>query len=391
MNIRIAILLLVILPWLASPAYAHQLDEYLQATTVAVKRDRVVLEIRMVAGAEVAKKVLAGIDTDGDQMISEAEQHAYAERVRLDLATTMDGNPLTLRPISLSFPTVEEVIKGRGDIVIEFEADMPPGASAHRLALENRHHSAIAVYLVNCLMPRDPGVRIIDQNRNLNQSSYQLDFALDDAGSSPAESNQWAGETGGLAVMKSYFIHGVHHILTGYDHLLFVAALALAAATFWELVKVVTAFTLAHSLTLTLAALDLVHLPERVVEPLIAASIVFVAVQNILGYSQGRGRLAAAFFFGLFHGLGFAGGLLDLMHQMPRETVLSAIFGFSVGVETGHLTVLLPLFVLLAAIRRSQREVTPQASRSMAIQRYGSTGILVAGVYFLCMALAGQS
>ena len=91
--------------------------------------------------------------------------------------------------------------------------------------------------------------------------------------------------------------------------------------------KVVTAFTLAHTLTLTLAALNLVRLPERVVEPLIAASIVFVAVQNLFWPRRSRGwiRLGAAFFFGLFHGLGFAGGLLEAMQGMRGAVVLLAI------------------------------------------------------------------
>jgi hypothetical protein len=169
--------------------------------------------------------------------------------------------------------------------------------------------------------------------------------------------------------------------------------LALAATTLWELVKVVTAFTLAHSITLTLAALNLVHLPERVVEPLISASIVFVALQNIFrpGCSRGRSRLAAAFFFGLFHGLGFAGGLLEVMHQMQRETVLLAILGFSAGVEAGHQVVLLPLFGFLKAARHSPRDAVIRARLSTAFQRIGSAGIAVAGVYYLGVALTGKS
>ena len=122
-----------------------------------------------------------------------------------------------------------------------------------------------------------------------------------------------------MAVVRTYIWHGARHILTGYDHLLFLGALVLAATTLWDLVAVVTAFTVAHSLTLTLAALQIVRLPERLVEPVIAASIVCVGLQNIFWPRQARGytRLAVAFVFGLFHGLGFAGGLLDVMHQMP--------------------------------------------------------------------------
>ena len=118
---------------------------------------------------------------------------------------------------------------------------------------------------------------------------------------------------------RAYALHGIEHILTGYDHLLFVTALVLAAGRFWDLVKVVTAFTLAHTITLTLSVLNIVTLRSAIVEPMIAASIICVAVQNIFWpeRSTGWARLAIAFSFGLFHGLGFAGGLKDAMTGMP--------------------------------------------------------------------------
>src|SRR6185369_9153408 len=105
---------------------------------------------------------------------------------------------------------------------------------------------------------------------------------------------------------SDYVRHGINHILTGYDHLLFIAALALAVRRFWELFKIIAAFTLAHTITLTLSVLDLVRLPAHLVEPMIALSIVFVALENLFWPDRTHGgtRLAVAFFFGLFHGLG---------------------------------------------------------------------------------------
>ncbi|MEO7085953.1 MAG: HupE/UreJ family protein [Gemmatimonadaceae bacterium] len=105
----------------------------------------------------------------------------------------------------------------------------------------------------------------------------------------------------------------------------------------------------------------------------------------------GRSRLLVAFFFGLFHELGFAGGLLEIMHQMPREMILLAIFGFSVGVETGNQIVLRPLFAFLKAVRRSRSQAATRPHLSFAVQRVGSTAVSVAGVYYLCIALAGAS
>lgn len=196
-------------------------------------------------------------------------------------------------------------------------------------------------------------------------------------------------QAGKSSLFKAYFYHGVHHILTGYDHLLFVSALVLAATTLWDLVKVVSAFTLAHTITLTLAALNLIHLPERVVEPLIAASIVFVAMQNVFWPTRARGwsRLGAAFFFGLFHGLGFAGGLMDAMREMQSTTMLLAIFAFSIGVETGHQMVVIPLFAFLKAARHTQEDAVRRTRLSMAFQRIGSAGISLAGVFYLIVAL----
>jgi hydrogenase/urease accessory protein HupE len=287
--------------------------------------------------------------------------------------------------------------KGLASILLEFEVDAPPAGSTHRLALENHHQSAIAAYLVNCLQPRDPDIHVVAQNRNYNQSYYQLEYTLGSASvpqrAAPSGLRRWVNQAAALAVMETYFCHGVHHILTGYDHLLFVSILALAAKTLWDLVKVVSVFTLAHSITLTLAALNLVHLPGWVVEPVIAASIVFVALQNLFwpASSRGRARLAAAFFFGLFHGMGFAGGLLDLMQNLPRETVVLAILGFSVGVEAGHQMVLLPLFAFLTAARQTRRDATERARLSMMVQQIGSAAVLLAGIYYVCLTLAGTS
>ncbi len=187
-----------------------------------------------------------------------------------------------------------------------------------------------------------------------------------------------------------YLRHGITHILTGYDHLLFIAALALAVTTFWELFKIIGAFTFAHTITLTLSVLDIVRLPGHVVEPMIAASIVFVALQNTFwpGRSRGAGRLSVAFFFGLFHGLGFAGGLLEAMSGMPGASVGLAILAFSIGVEIGHQCVVLPLFGLTSVVRgwRRRRSAAPEPAGDWLL-RGGSALIAAAGMFYLIAAL----
>jgi hydrogenase/urease accessory protein HupE len=210
--------------------------------------------------------------------------------------------------------------------------------------------------------------------------------------SSAAQGASAAGEVrvDRVRLFKEYVAHGIHHILTGYDHLLFISALVLAAVSVWDLVKVVSAFTLAHTITLTLAALRMVNVSSSIVEPMIAASIVFVALQNVIWPKQSRGwaRLAVAFGFGLFHGLGFAGGLLDAMQEMSGLTVVLAILAFSLGVELGHQMIVLPLFGGLKLARQTRKELAARDRVSLLAQRYGSVVICCAGMYYLVYAVS---
>lgn len=191
----------------------------------------------------------------------------------------------------------------------------------------------------------------------------------------------------GWRTFGEYLHHGMMHIITGYDHLLFVSALVLATLSFWEMVKVIAAFTLAHTITLALSVFDLFRLPSSIVEPIIALSIVFVALENVFfpRRAHSRVRLAVAFGFGLIHGLGFAGGLLEAMEGLPAIGIWIALAAFSIGVEIGHQVVVLPLFGLLALGRNWLQE-----SAQRPIVRYGSTIISVCGVYYLFLSVQEQ-
>jgi hydrogenase/urease accessory protein HupE len=390
----------VVFVWVATQTFAHRLDEYLQATTFAVEEGRAAVQMRLTPGVQVLGNVLAAIDSNGDGALSAAEELGYADRVRRDLSLTVDGRRLRLRLVSAWFPRLEEMKQGLGDILLNFEADVPPGGPSRRLIFENHHESAISVYLVNCLVPDDPTIRVSAQSRNYNQSFYQLDFMEARTGlvHPPTASSWpilrgWKAQTGDGSLFNAFFYQGIHHILTGYDHLLFVGALVLAARTFWDLVKVVTSFTVGHSITLTLAAFNIVSLPQQVVEPLISASIVVIALQNVFRPNQARGwrRLGAAFFFGLFHGLGFAGGFLEAMHDMQTGTMVLAILAFSIGIEAGHQMVVLPLFVFLRAARRLETDVVARRRHWFGLQRIGSAGISIAGFCYLCLALVAPA
>ena len=155
-----------------------------------------------------------------------------------------------------------------------------------------------------------------------------------------------AGTTG--TGWLSFIAMGVEHILGGLDHLLFLVALLALSRGVWPIVRIVTGFTVAHSITLSLAALGVVDVPSRVVEPLIAATIVWVAVENLV-FPATRWRWLVATTFGLVHGLGFASGLTAL--GLPRDAMVRALIGFNVGVELGQLAfvaVVMPVVVWLA-------------------------------------------
>ena len=163
-----------------------------------------------------------------------------------------------------------------------------------------------------------------------------------------------------------YVQHGVWHIWIGFDHILFLLSLLLPAVLVWtasgwqgrdtlrgsciEVLKVVTAFTLAHSVTLTLATLGVVALPSRVVESAIAASVVLAALNNLRPVFE-RSRAAVAFAFGLIHGFGFASVLLDL--GLPKTALLLSLVGFNVGVEVGQLAIVAVFLPLAFAARRT--------------------------------------
>ncbi len=149
------------------------------------------------------------------------------------------------------------------------------------------------------------------------------------------------------AVVRGYLVMGFRHILPdGTDHILFVLGLFLLSPRLKPLLVQVTSFTLAHTLALALAALGFVSLPSRIVEPLIALSIVWVAVENVVTERLTAWRPAVVFGFGLLHGMGFAGALREA--GLPRPEIPAALLSFNAGVEAGQLTVILAAFVALA-------------------------------------------
>lgn len=185
----------------------------------------------------------------------------------------------------------------------------------------------------------------------------------------------FAGTRQGVqAVLQKFVPSGVHHILIGPDHLLFLVGLLLMGGSIRQLLLVVTAFTIAHSITLSLAALSLVMPPAALIEPAIALSVVYVGADNLL-VSGGRDMRAwIAFAFGLVHGFGFANVLREM--DLPSRALGWTLFGFNIGVEMGQLIVVVVVASVLAWIR-SRSEA---AGRRLAFA--GSIVVITAGAFW---------
>ena len=185
------------------------------------------------------------------------------------------------------------------------------------------------------------------------------------ASSSPAASAAAVGARPGAVARWEFFVEGIRHIVTGYDHVLFLISLLLPAvmrrtpagrvpverlsAAVWPVAGIVTAFTVAHSMTLGLAALKLVSLTPAFIEPAIAATIVLAALDNVLPIFPVR-RVVVAFFFGLVHGFGFASVLAEL--ELPRADFAWALLQFNLGIEAGQLAIVLVATTVLFTLRR---------------------------------------
>lgn len=173
-------------------AFAHRLDEYLQATTISLEKDRVQAELRLTPGVAIFPTIFGAIDANADGILSEAEQRAYAERVLSDLSLRLDRVPLRPRLTSVKFPEIQKMKDGLGEIQIDFDADLPHAAANRTLFFENHHRSESAAYLVNTLVPSDPDIRLIAQRRNYSQSSYELDYAQSGVRTGPLTVWEWS-------------------------------------------------------------------------------------------------------------------------------------------------------------------------------------------------------
>ncbi|UPK25758.1 HupE/UreJ family protein [Bradyrhizobium sp. 195] len=332
------LLWLAVLLGIGLPAEAHQVN--LVTARVALSPDRTVRVELGLKGGDVDR--LIGTKTYDlrrdavDPAAVEAAGAAILAYMRAHLAVTGGAK---------ACPAGDAAILADGDGII------------YRNSFACAEAGGDIIYRSTVLTEKDPAARqvvLIAQGRSETQ-------ALLDAGNitvtlSNAPPSLWS-------TMQRYGLTGIEHIFLGYDHVAFLIAVVLWARQLLPVVKIVTAFTIAHSITLSLAALNLLVIPSRIVEPAIAASIVFVAVENFFSRDVDK-RWRMAFLFGLIHGFGFAGALREI--GLPPNAAVPALAAFNIGVEIGQIAIVavaLPALGFLDRLTTTDRTGPVRAAR----------------------------
>lgn len=342
----------------ASTVTAHEVQPTIGDLTVSGSTADLVLRINLEA-------FLAGINLDQVTDTNEAENaedydvlralagEQIAARAPQLLAgwnalplLIVDGQPVALRHVAVVMPKETDIELAR---VAEWtlQGDVPSAAGTAQV-----------------IWPAGAGAMV------LRQQGVDEPFTgyLSGGETSPVITLAGGDAQSGWQAFVSYIPVGFDHILPqGLDHILFVLGLFLLSTRLGPLLWQVSAFTLAHTVTLALGALGLVNVPGSIVEPLIAASIIYVAVENIFGDGLSRWRPLVVFGFGLLHGLGFASVLGDF--GLPEAQFIPALIGFNVGVEVGQLTVIAMAAVLIwLAVRAAAK--APLESDQTAVRSY---------------------
>jgi len=318
------------------------------------------LDLRLQPGVIDGTLVVHILDTAHDLAIDPADRllDPVFAAGRFDAVTRLVGGRLRIDVNGGQAPiawTRLEVAADRQSLRLHLGIPSPPAAASMRIS--------------GALFPYDPNHRTFV---NVYEGDALTQAILDR--SRPAFEYFAGTRQGAFAVVRKFLPSGIHHILIGPDHLLFLIGLLLLGGTLGRLLLIVTGFTIAHSITLSLAALNLVSPPASVIEPAIALSIVYVGVDNLLVRKGRDVRPWIALAFGLIHGFGFANVLREM--DLPARALGWSLFSFNVGVEIGQLLVVVAAAGALAAIRRW----SPEAGRRVAVA--GSVAVIAAGGFW---------
>jgi hydrogenase/urease accessory protein HupE len=333
----------------AAPAAAHPapfsfVDVRIQSTSIDVEVVLHIFDVAYELGLQPPDRVL-----DRAALQSRADRLAALLRERLQI--TVDGQPLRVETWSDAEPLPERqavsvharVDLGRAPGVVDVAAELFPYDPAHQTFVNFYDDGALNAQAI------------------LGGSETNYEYFV-------------GSRQGTLAVIQKFVPQGVHHILIGPDHLLFLVGLLLLGGPVRRLLLVITAFTVAHSITLALAVLSVVTPPGNVVEPIIALSIVYVGADNLLVRTGRDMRVWIALVFGLIHGFGFASVLREM--GLPSGALGWSLFSFNLGVEIGQITVAVVVSMALMALR-ARSDV---AGRRLALA--GSIVVMAAGTFW---------
>ncbi|MCH7747351.1 MAG: HupE/UreJ family protein [Acidobacteria bacterium] len=348
-GLRGSVVGLLALLGVASPAVAHPAP----FSFVDLHIHQASLDIEVVIHAfDVAYEL--GIDPPGrvfdpDVLGSGTQRLSALLRDRLHIL--VDGRPLPFDTWSAA-----ELLPERQSVRLRASSDLvrPPGVievSARLFPYDEAHQTFLNFY--------DDGALTSQAILGASQTRYEYFVG---------------SRQGTLAVIRKFVPEGVHHILIGPDHLLFLIGLLLLGGSVRRLLTVITGFTVAHSITLVLAVLNIVTPPGRLVEPIIALSIVYVGVDNLMVRGGRDMRVWIALVFGLIHGFGFASVLQEM--GLPTGALGWSLFSFNLGVEIGQVTVA----VVVASALMALRAYSDVAGRRIAVA--GSIVVMAAGTFW---------
>ncbi len=314
------------------------------------------IDATLESSAKNFARELSGLEEETLLADAPAQKERLLAAVEANLLITADGQALT--------PDLREVepLAARRDLRLrlQFSWKQVPEKLAVRCALfsaDPRHKTFLNIYQEDALRRQE----VFDKD------STQIEYAL--------SSRQSIGD-----VITQFVREGVHHIFIGPDHILFIVGLLLLGGTLGRLLRIVTAFTIAHSVTLVLATLNILSPPARVIEPAIALSIIFVGAHALLQQKEKHDwRLLFAFCFGFIHGFGFANVLREM--RLPPAALGWSLFSFNVGVEIGQACIVLAVAPLLALLYRRSETVAARVITA------SSFGVVFAGSFWFVQRL----
>jgi hydrogenase/urease accessory protein HupE len=286
-----------------------------------------------------------------DAKVAESKKDAIEELIRARLILVADG-----QPVGLELVRVEPL----------------PDRQALSCDLRLKTNIKPSALRIQCaLFPYDPQhqtfLNVYEEDRLVHQEIFTRDHQV--------FVYRTGDRQGWMSIVKEFVPAGIYHIFTGPDHVLFIIGLLLMGGSLMRLLGIVTAFTIAHSITLSLAALNMVNPSPRLIEPAIALSIIYVGIDNLMVGKTGRDvRAWIAFFFGFVHGFGFAGVLKEF--GLPQEALGWSLFSFNFGVEIGQACIVVVVASLLAAMRNHSQELAGR------IVRLGSACVILAGTWW---------